>query len=92
MRRAGQPYTRVVADKTYTETETSDGKKGLIIEDCLSIRGYTLEEQFQPDQEEGEEPTYAWQEIDLGQRPTLDEAHTVAAEWRESLRGIYPIG
>lgn len=93
MEDAGQPYTRVVPDIQSVETEVEvegEIKKGLKLEPAYRIYGYTLEEQFHPDQED-EEPSFAWQEIDLGLEPTLDAAHKSAHDWRESLRGQYPI-
>lgn len=94
---SGQPHTKVMPDMKYEEVEIpqEDGTvlKGIRPEPCFAVRGFTYEETLQPEKEEDGDPTYKldWLEHDLGQQPTLVEAHKVAAEWRESLRGVYEI-
>jgi hypothetical protein len=96
---SGQPYTKVMPDVRYEEVEVEqdDGTtlKGLKVEHCFAVRGFTYEESLQPVEEEDKDadPVYKldWLEHDLGQQPTLVEAHQAAAEWRESLRGVYEI-
>lgn len=96
MQDAGQPYTRVVPDVRYEEVEhevNGETVKGLMATEGFSIIGHTYEDlPTGKDDEEGN-PLYelGWQEHDLGLEPTLDAAHQVAQDWRESLRGVYEV-
>lgn len=95
MLQAGQPYTKVMADMKFEEVELpqEDGTvlKGIRPESCFAVRGYTYEETLQPTEDDEFNYVHEWLEHDLGQQPTLVEAHKAAAEWRESLRGVYEI-
>lgn len=95
MRQAGQPYTKVMADKKQVDVEVPQPNgevlKGFTIEDCYAVRGYTYEESLKPTKDDEFNYVHEWLEHDLGQAATLDEAHSIAADWRESLRGVYEI-
>lgn len=96
MKRVGQPYTIVRPDRRYEEVEIEiegEKKKGLTFTDGYAVIGHTYEEQATGKDDEDGNPVFelGWMEHDLGQQPTLEEAHSAAADWRESLRGQYPL-
>lgn len=95
MLQAGQPYTKVMPDMKYSEVELpqEDGTvlKGVRPEPCFAVRGFTYDETLHPTEDDELNYVHEWVEHDLGQQPTLVEAHKVAAEWRESLRGVYEV-
>lgn len=83
--RQGQPYTRVMARTLPRVVPTPEGPH-ILLDHVSQVFGYTYEQKFQDD-----EWHFVWEEHDLGQQPDLKSGHRVAAEWRESLVGEYPI-
>lgn len=95
MIRCKQPYTRVQA--TYVPRveagEDEDDPPKITFEDTHQVFGYTYEEQLVPSEDDEDEPTYElrWTEHDLGAAVALEDAHQMAAEWRGSLVGQFPV-
>jgi len=88
--RRGQPYTRVATNFEPVTRETPDGPQvvGYIMTGYRTT-GHTFEYVLK-DKESGEWQN-EWEEHDLGIKPTLSEAHVVAADWRKELVGQYEL-
>lgn len=82
----GQPYTLVTPIQTPLAAATPEGVPELSLVIEYQIIGHTLEDKF-----ENEEWTKVWEVHDLGRAVSLSDAHQVAASWRATYVGEYPI-
>lgn len=89
------PYTRIVAGflPRVEMPEEEGGQPKITFEDTHQIYGYTYEDSLVPSEDDEGDPEYelAWIEHDLGAAADLKDADAMAAEWRESLVGQFPI-
>lgn len=95
MIRHKQPWTRIAATFVpRVETSEEEGVAPKVtFEDTHQIYGYTYDEQLVPSEDDEDEPRYElrWTEHDLGAAVALADAHQMAADWRGSLVGQYPV-
>lgn len=95
MIRCKQPYTRIAATfvPRVEQSEEEGAPPKITFEDTHLVYGYTYEEQLVASEDDDGEPTYElrWTEHDLGAAVALTDAHELAANWRGSLVGQYPV-
>lgn len=92
VKRAGLPYTAIRCIASPRVLPQFDGSSTVNWLYEYHVFGYVLEEKLQPHRDQ-DDPVWKpeWEESLICQEATLGEAFGVAAEWRASLVGDYPI-